>query len=155
MVKYKITFDLDIEDSLEYDSDEQYAEIVEVNDECFDETFDTEDKINEFQDWFNDGMLENEKISIINIEYDRDGEGTCILDVTTESEIQDTNAFAEEIISYLFEGDYPTVDYHVTGTSYEDYWDYARSSPEQRTIRVDYDDSVSIHSYSNVNITKE
>ena len=55
---------------------------------------------------------------------------------------------------YLFEGDWPTIKYHVSGTSWEDYWDYSSDSPEQRTINVDYDDDAYLDSYQNVTINK-
>lgn len=154
MFKYKITFDFNIEEVLEYDDSEQSAEITEIDDECFDSTFDNENKIKEFEEWYNDDLSDEEKVSIVDIVYDRDGEETGILEVTVESELKEPKIFANEIVNYLFEGDWPKVDYHVNGTSWEDYWDYARSSPEQRTIKVDYDDSASITSYSNVTINK-
>lgn len=154
MFKYKITFDFNIEDVLEYDDSEQYAEIIELDDDCFDKTFDTDEKIKEFENWYNDGEIEENKITIKDIVYDRADEDTGILEVTLEFELKDEKTFANELVSYLFEGDWPSVSYHVTGTSYEDYWDYARSSPEQRTIDVDYEDSASITSYSNITINK-
>lgn len=155
MFKYKITFNFNIEDVLEYDDSEQDVEIEELDDECFDNVFDTDKKIKEFEEWYNDGLDNEDKVSIHDIIYDRDGENIGILEVTTNTELKEPKIFADELVTYLFEGDWPTVNYHVFGTSYEDYWDYARSSPEQRTIKVDYDDSASITSYSNVTITKE
>lgn len=155
MIKYKITFKFDIEDVLEYDDSEQTAEINEINDECFDETFNNDEKIKEFENWYNDGENEENKVIIKDINYDRADEDTGILEVTLESELKDEKTFASELVSYLFEGDWPSVSYHVTGTSYEDYWDYARSSPEQRTVKVDYEDSANITSYSDVTITKQ
>ena len=154
MVKYKIMFTLDIEDSLEYDSDEQNAEILEIDDSCFDETFDNKEKIQEFQNWFNDGLSDTEKISLIDIKYTRDEDEICILEVTSESEIDDKETFANELVYYLFEGDYPIVKYHISGTTYEDYWNYHVDSPDQRPINVDYDTSNEIHSYSKLNIQK-
>ena len=154
MNKYKITFDFDIEEAIDYDSDDYNIEIIEIKDDCFDEMLDTEDKIKEFQNWFNDGMLEPEKLDIIDIVYDRDGEGTGILEVNTEQEIKDEDTFANELVSYLFEGEHPSIEYHITGTTCEDYWDYYISSPEQRLIDVDREESGTIYSYSNVTITK-
>ena len=154
MVTYKITFEFDIENSLEYDSDEQSVDISLLDDKCFDKVFDTKEKINEFQNWFNDGLSENEKIIINNISYDKNGYDEGILKVTLESELKDEKTFADEIVNYMFEGDTPRVQYQVTGTSYEDYWDYNRESPEQRTVNVDYEDYGYINSYKNVNINK-
>lgn len=154
MNKYEITFMMDVEDALEYDDSEQSAEISYIDDDCFMETFDTPKKIKEFEDWYNADESDSNKISIENIIYDSDGEGQASLEVITKEPLQDENDFATIIVDYLFDGDYPYVHYHVTGTSYEDYWDYDRESPEQRTVEVDYDTSNSIHSYSNVTISK-
>lgn len=153
MFKYRVRFKLDIEDALEYDDSEQYAEITEIDDECFDKTFDTDEKIKEFENWYNDGYdSSSEKINVKNIVYDRQDEDTGILEVTLNDKLKDEKTFADELVTYLFEGDYPTVRYHVTGTTYEDYWDYHRDSPEQRTVNVDYEDSTNVHSFSNVEI---
>ena len=151
--KYNITFDFNIDDALEYDEDDQNVNIININDDCFNETFDTKDKINKFQDWFNEAEPEESKISINNIIYDGfDGEGN--LEVTLNSELQDEEEFAKSIVSYLFDNDWPKVTYRVSGTGWEDYWDYATTSPGQRDISVDHDDSAYVTSYLNIKIQK-
>lgn len=154
MIKYEISFNFDIENVLEYDSDEQNVEILEIDDDCFDKTFDTKEKIKEFQNWFNEGLTEDEKISIINIRYERDGEDVGILEVLLKSELEDTTTFANEIVNYLFEGDYPRLRYHLTGNTVEDYWDYQRDTPEQRLVKLDTEEYANIYRYNNVSIKK-
>ena len=155
MFKYKITFNFNIKEALEYDNVEQDVEIEEIDDECFNDAFNTNKKIKEFEEWYNTSLNDEDKISINSIVYNRDEEDMGILKVTTNNELKEPKIFADELVSYLFDGDWPTVKYHVGGTSSEDYWDYSRNSPEQRTINVDYTDSASITSYLNVTITKE
>ena len=155
MVKYKITFKFDIEKSLEYSNvyDEK-IEIEELNDTCFDSVFNTDEKIKEFEEWYNNG-LDDDKISVNDIIYNKEGEDIGVLEVSLNSELKEPKIFANEIIDYLFEGECPTVNYHVVGTTSEDYWDYRKDAPEQRSRKVEYDDSADVNSYSNVTITKE
>lgn len=153
MIKYKITFDFNIENVLEYDSDEQGVDILEIDDIAFRKAFDTNDKIKEFQDWYNNGLSEDKQISIINIKYDNDFGETGVLYVTLKTKLEDELTFAKEIVDYLFEDDLPRVNYHVHGNAYDDYWNYHKDSPDQKTVEVDYDDWASIDSYSNVTIT--
>ena len=155
MVKYRIAFDFDLDEILDQADYDHHIAVIELNDDCFYELFKTKEDIRKFEEWYNDGLDNEDKVSIDDIIYDRDGDDIGILEVTTNTELKEPKIFADELVTYLFEGDWPTINYHVFGTSYEDYWDYARSSPEQRTIKVDYDDSASITSYSNVTITKE
>lgn len=155
MIRYKITFEFDMESDLDYDKETQDVEILELDDECFDKSFDNLNKIKEFQDEYNNGTSnEDEKVSIINIIYDRAREELGILEVSLESELKDEKTFADELVYYLFEGDSPKVYYHVYGKSYKDYWDYRHGSPEQREVIIDYDDSADLTSYVNVNIRK-
>ena len=155
MVKYEIRFKLDIEEALEYDKSEQSVEIINIDDTCFDKAFDSKDKIQEFENWWNESAIsEDEKIKVLDITYDRDGEDIGILTITLTSKLNsdDEKILMDESVYYLFSLDYPKIYYHVTGTSFEDYWDYHRSTPEQRTINVDYDDNTYISEYSDVSM---
>lgn len=151
MFKYKISFEFNIDDAIKYD-DELNVDILEINDDCFNEVFNTEEKIKEFQNWYNVGLSENEKLSILDIIYDRDGEKTGLLTVSLKSKLENEHDFATELVYYLFEDCTPKIYYHVYGKTWKDDWDYRTNSHVQRTINVDYDDSASITSYSNINI---
>lgn len=155
MNKYEITFELDFEEDLNYDPDEQHIDINYIDDDELLDTFSTDEKIKEFEKWYNEPEDEEDKIIIEDIDIDSDGEGKYYINVTINKKLNNEKSFAEDIIGYIFDvSNYPRVSYHVTGTTWEDYWDEYRQSPEQRTIKVDYDDSEYVISYTNINISK-
>ena len=155
MNKYEITFELDFEEDLNYDPDEQHIDINYIDDDELLDTFSTDEKIKEFEKWYNEPEDEEDKIIIEDIDIDSDGEGKYYINVTINKKLNNEKSFAEDIIGYIFDvSNYPRVSYHVTGTTWEDYWDGYRQSPEQRTIKVDYDDSEYVISYTNINISK-
>ena len=155
MVKYKIEFDLDIEKVLDYDSDDQYVDIKEIDDYNFYKLFDGENKIKEFENWYNEDVSEDDKIEINSIDYNCNEYGECYIDVELENALKNENEFADKLLEYMFQvEDYPTVFYHVTGKEYEDYWDGYSETPRQRIINVDYDDSAYVDSYCGLTINK-
>lgn len=152
--KYLIKFDFDLSDVLDKQDDDCNIEILELNDECFDKVISDSNDIKEFEDWYNDGVEQNEQISVKDISYERQDDYVGGITIILNNELAgDKETFAKAVVEYFFETDWPTVEYNASGTTYEDYWDYARSSPEQRDVKFDYNDSESISSYDNVTIT--
>lgn len=69
MDKYKITFNFDIDDLIVSD-DEYTVDVLEVDDSNFIELFKSENKITEFENWFNDGEKDEYKINVNSIVYE-------------------------------------------------------------------------------------
>lgn len=155
MAKYEIKFDLDFEEDLNYDPDEQHIDINYIDDDKLLDTFSTDEKIKEFEKLYNEFEDEEDKIIFEDIDIDSNGKGKYYINVTVNKELNNEKYFAEDIIEYIFNvSNYPRVSYHLTGTTWEDYWDGYRQSPEQRTIKVDYDDSEYVRHYINLEINK-
>lgn len=154
MVKYKITFDFDLEEPMSYD-DDYSVDILDFDDSSFYDIFDSKEKIKEFENWWNDGSDSDEdKINVIDLYYEGDYDESGEVYITLENEYKDLEDLKTNILDYLFDNDWPTLRVQITGDSYEDYWDYARSSPEQRSIKVDYEEDFAISHYKNAKIVK-
>lgn len=156
MTKYKVTFDFDIKEALEseYDVDEQSAEILDIDDSCFNDIFNTRDKIKEFEDWYNVGLSNEEKITISDINYEPHGSESGIFNISINSELKTPKEFANEMLEYIYDSDCPRIHYQVTGTSGQDAWDYKSGSYNEISVDIDYEDWISVGSYCNINITK-
>lgn len=152
MFKYKISFEFDLDDVFRYDGDNQHTEINDIDDDCFQKAFSSKENINEFEEWFNDGLKDEDKISVISIKYNPYNELNGELLVTLSYKLKDMQSFAKELVNYLFEGDTPLVNYHVNEINYKDDWDYHNDSHIQKRVEMEYDDSASIDSYKNVKI---
>lgn len=154
MFKYLIKFKFDLEDALQYDEEDQQVDILDFDDSVLDHTFDTNEKIKSFEDWYNEDIAkdESEKINLKHVIYDRESDDIGLLEITTEKEINNKETFANTIVEYLFDASSIKIEYHVSGDSYEDYWNYRSDSPDQRNIEVDYDDMGYIDSYYDVTI---
>lgn len=152
MAKYEITFKFDIEEILNYDEDEQAVEIDFFDDDCFHEAFDTNEKIKELEEYLNDIQIENENIVINDIYYNGEDEDLGVVIVDLKDKLQNPEKFANEIVSYLFDGECPMVKYHVEGTTSEPYWDHIHSTSRERGIKVSYDDSGTVKDYYKVKI---
>lgn len=151
MVKYKITFDFNIDDILNSVDDDENIEILEIDDEEFDKTFDSDSKIKEFEKWYNDTLADEEKINVANIKYNRSEELTGILIVDCNVKLPEPNEFAKELVFYLFEGEWPTIQYSVSGINDSEY----NVGPENigyENEEFEYVESNFIHSYSNITI---
>ena len=153
MVKYKITFEFDIDEILDQ-ADNVSIEIEELNDKSYYDAFSSKEKIKKFESWFNAAESDNEKIQVFDIKYEGDYDNGGIVVITLESEYEDLDMLKESILDYLFDIDWPTITAKVSGTTYEDYWDYKRSSPEQRSIDFDTIETYAISSYKNDKISK-
>lgn len=146
MYKYKITFKFDIDGALSDVNDDYDIDIEEFDDSCFDEVFNSSEKIKEFEKWY------DEQLNISEIDYTADAEDIGVLIVTMQNKPNNEKDFAKEIVYYLFESDWPEIKYRVTGTGYEDYWDYWKDTHGQRDVEIDYTESTSIISFSDVTI---
>lgn len=153
--KYLIKFDFDLSNILDKEDDDSTVEILELNDDCFEKVISSSDDIKEFEEWYNDGVEPDEYISVKDISYERQYDYVGKITVVLNNEIVgDKDDFAKAVVEYFFETEWPIVEYNISGTTYEDYWDYYRSSPEQRDVKFDYDDKESVSSYDNVTITQ-
>lgn len=156
MAKYEIKFDLDFEEDLNYDPDDQYIDNISIDDDCILDAFSTDEKVKEFEDWYNEGFdNEEDYIKFEYLDCDSDDEGQYCINLTTNKPLEDEKSFAKEMIDYIFDAnDYPYVSYHVSGVAYEVYWDGYRQSPEERKVNVDFDDSEYVRHYTNLEINK-
>ena len=57
MVKYRITFDFDLDEILDQADYDHHIDVVELNDDCFYELFKTKEDIQKFEKWYNDGAI--------------------------------------------------------------------------------------------------
>lgn len=156
MVNYKISFNFNLEDlSTDNSEDKIDIEILEIDDSCFDDIINDSTKIKEFENIYNENLDDENKVSILNVTYDKFEEEVGILKVTTKSELKEPKMFAEELVNYMFEEECPTVYYNISGTVTEPYWDYTKSSSDERNKNIDYEDSISIDKFFNVTINEE
>lgn len=154
MAKYKITFDFNLDEIMDYD-DDVHVNIQEIDDQVFYNAFSSKEKVQEFEEWYNKDADSNEEIiKVIDIEYEGDYDTSGIVYVNLESDYKYPDILKDNILNYLFDIDYPIVEVEISGTTYEDYWDYKKDSPEQRTVKFDNIETYSITSYNNAKIVK-
>lgn len=164
MYKYKITFDvnIDYEEKFDYDSDCQNLKISYVDDDEFLKFFNSNKDVKEYEDSYNDYVKnENDKVKLLNIyvnevyfdDYAETINGEII--VETEIPINNEKQFAEDLVDYICENNQLGVDYHVTGESWEDDWDYMHGEYTQTQIPVDYEETEKIYIHGeNIKIDK-
>ena len=157
MVKYRITFDFDLDEILDQADSDHHIDIIELNDDCFYELFKTKEDIQKFEEWYNDGATsEDEKIKVIDVDYEGDYDYSSIIDITLENEISNNelNYLKDGILDYIFDLKYPTLYTNEYGYSYEMYWNGSRQEPDERKVNFDYDETYSISQYKNDKIVK-
>ncbi len=157
MVKYKVTFEFDLDDILDQVDSDHHIDIEELDDQCFFNLFKSKDDIKQFEDWYNDSAeSDDEKIKVNDIIYDGDYETESEIEIILENEIPESEEenLKDGILDYMFDSDYPTLRTYEYGTSYEMYWNGARQEPDERKYSFEYDESYSISQYKNDKIVK-
>ena len=151
MDKYKITFNFDIDDLIVYD-DEYTVDVLEVDDSNFIELFKSENKITEFENWFNDGEKDEYKINVNSIMYEpiEEYSGEIIIELDI-NKVNETDLMIN-LLDYMFEEDYPILYTHEYGYAYEPYW--TGTDVGEKRVKFDYDEKYAIRGYNNEKIEK-
>ena len=148
MNKYKVTFDFDMDEVLDSD---YHIEIESFDDNKLYDVFD-EDGTQVLEDWYNSDNKDDIKIQSVQYEFDKEWSGEII--IVTDKEPKELQCLGDFSVEQLFELDCVYVTAHYEGTDYEPYWNYSRSEPDERKVRIDYSKDFSIYDYSNVQINK-
>lgn len=155
-MKYIIKFEFDqreLENNI-YNEDELHTEIDEMDDNDFGDCFQSEKEIKKFEEWWNDGLEDEDKIIVSDADIEFDQEGGTIT-ITTNKEVHDEDAFADETLEYLFEGEVPSITLHISGYDYVMDWDGFRSEPYERRVEVESDETVELDKYKFISLEKE
>jgi len=148
-VKYKISFKYDMS---EIDDNDSNVEIDDVDDMMLFDIFKTPEKINEFQNWFNEN--DPTPINVINIEGDQIEDGFSYI-ITLAADYEDNQYLGESLVDYVFESDNPVLDVHFTGVGYEDKFDPTTQHGHYQVDKpYDYNDKITVYNYTNLTIEK-
>lgn len=157
MVKYKLTFDFDLGEILSQEDSDHHIDIIRFDDNCFYDLFKTKEDIQKFEKWYNDGATsEDEKIKLIDINYEGDYDYSSIIIITLENDILDDefDNLKEGILDYMFDSCHPLLYTNEYGFSYETYWNETREKPDERKVKFNYEEIYSISEYENDKIVK-
>ena len=152
MTTYEISFDFDFSEiEYEVDNNELDVEIEYIDTDSFIEDFLTPQGIKNFEEWYN--VDDEDIISIDDIDYDSDDKGGLIR-ITLENELKDPQAFAEELLEYIYDEGNPTVELHYSGFVWNMGWDSIGQGPSEYKQSVDDSDWKDLNKYTNIKIKK-
>lgn len=162
MVKYEITFkfDYDLDDIYKYQGDDDYkieTNILDVDVTNVDKYFNDSNKdeaIKEINDWFFDN---DENINkIISIDYECDLENGYIYIVLDKEIDEDLNSFANEVIDYLFQIEYPKmyINYYGVYNGYKMDWGGHDVIEVSDKHEIDENETYDIKKYTDIVIKK-